>query len=319
MAVSLSKVGKKYEVFNNRSSGYTKTFRLESDSSKMVLMLPPHESMNEIPWVEMMFHGRQLPKDVKASFSIRCQRDSREDADFSKCWACTKAGKHRKMSTAKDDKDYNLAGDYMSRPKPVSQVIDVTPCFNKKGDFKRPLKKCYGKFGKMDDCDDCRFSESCESFVQKWFMPIGVWKEFADHFGDEGDITDFKAAIPIRVKRDGKGLQTRYGTKAFPKFKMEIGSGIVKRIMKKLIDLTKEDPKPSADSTKELNKIYKDFFNLKDVTDSDDDDDDDDDDVKVEKKKKKKDKKKGKKKKSGDLDDLRRQAKRRAKKGKLDR
>jgi len=339
MAVNMKKVNQTYDDYENRKSGFSSNFTIEGSRKgkkrRFILMLPPHENMDEMPFVEIMTHNRELPKDVKgANFSTRCQRDSYDDKDFSKCWPCGRMLHFRKKRKEKDDEYDQKAGQYSPRRKPISQVIDITPCFNKRGELKRELKKCFGKHGKMDDCDDCRFSDVCEKFIMKWYMPIKAWEQFNDHFMDEGDITDLNHAIPIRVTRTGADqYTTKYDTKAFAKSAMKLPKGIQKRIMKRLLDLTAEDPKPTG-TKDEIKQFYKDFYNLADITVGDDDDDDDDDDggkkekkskkSKDKKKSKEKDKKKSKgsdkKKKKKDKDDkLRKDMRRKARKGKLDR
>ncbi|HEC72373.1 MAG: hypothetical protein ACTSW7_01320 [Candidatus Thorarchaeota archaeon] len=346
MAVNMKKVNERYDDYENRKSGFSSNFTIEGSKKgkkrRFILLLPPHENMDEMPFVEIMQHSRELPRDVKgASFSTRCQRDGYDDKDFGKCWPCGRMLNFRKKRKEKGDENDNKAGQFAPKRKPIAQVIDITPCFNKRGELKRDLKKCFGKHGKMDDCDDCRFNDVCEKFVMKWYMPIKAWEQFNDHFMDEGDITDMDHAIPIRVTRSGVGqYDTKYETKAFAKSAMKIAKGIQKRLLKKLIDLTAEDPKPTG-TKDEIKQFYKDFFNLADIAVGDDDDDDDDDDdgggKKEKKSKKNKDKKKSKKKKDKekkneskgsdkkkkkkkDKDDkLRKDMRRKARKGKLDR
>ena len=331
MAVDTKKVAERFSDYENRKSGSSSNFIIEGKKKgkkrHFVIMLPPHENMNEIPFVEFMFHNREVPKDVKgANFSTRCQRDSYDDKDFGKCWPCGRMLHFRKKRIEKDDEFDKKAGQYAPRRKPISQVIDVTPCFDKRGELKRDLKKCFGKYGKMDDCDDCRFEDVCKRFVQKWYMPVKAWEQFNDHFMDEGDITDLNNAIPIRVSRSGIGqFDTKYDTKAFAKSAIKVPKSVQKRIMKMLLDLTAEDPKPKGDR-EELKQYYKDFYNLADITVGDDDDDDDDDDdgkkkekKSKDKKNKKKDKDKKNKKKDKKNDKLRKDMRRKARKGKLDR
>lgn len=242
MAVNVNKMAKKYDDYKNRRTSFGSTFSVEANKSRYILMAPPHENMDELPYVENLYHNRDIPKDVKgAMFSIRCQRDNYDDIDFDKCYACKKMLTYRKKRKSKDDEWDKKAGEYSPRRKPVSQLIDVTPCMNKRGEVKRELKKCFGKHGKMDDCDDCFLTEVCEKFVQKWYMPIRAWEQFNDHFGDEGDLTDLNKAIPVRIKREGKGrYDTKYETKPFTKSAMKIPKGVQKRIMKALLDLTAE-------------------------------------------------------------------------------
>jgi len=355
MAVNLKKMEGKYEDYKNRRT-FGSNFTVEGNKTRFVIMLPPHKNMDEVPYVEKMFHTRDT-KDMKgASFSITCQRDNYDDRDFGKCWACKRSFAFRKKRKEKDDKWDLKAKEHSARRKPLSQVIDITPCINKRGEVRKgkEIKKCFGKHGKMDDCEDCFLTEVCEKFIQKWYMPIRCWEQFNDHFIDEGDLTDLNKAVPVRIKRSGKGqYDTKYETKPFTKSAMKLPSGVQKRIMKGLIDLTAEDPKPSAKTDEDLKKIYKDFFSFADVSVGDDDDDDDDDDDKKDKKdkkektekkstnkkmnkkktdkkktdkkktdKKKTDKKKDKEKKSKRKDDklqLRSKMKNKARKGKLNR
>jgi hypothetical protein len=285
--------------------------------------------MEGMPYIENMYHGRDVPKDMKGvMFSTRCQRDSYED-DVKKCWPCTKAMINRKKKVEKDDEFDQKARMYSARRKAIAQVIDVTPCMNKQNEIRRALKKCFGKHGKMDNCEDCFLNDVCESFIQKWYMPQKCWERFNDHFKDYGDITDMNKMIPVRIKRIGKGqYDTKYDTEVFSKNVMEIPEKLQDRIKKHLIDLTKEDPKPKGD-TEELKKFYQDFYAFADVkADDDDDDDDDDDGGKKKHEKKNKKHKHGKKhrfpreereEKRENRDELRENMKKKARHGKLDR
>ena len=146
MAVNMKKVGDRYSDYENRKDGYSSNFTIEGKKRgsrrRFIYMCEPHENMNEMPFVEFMYHNRELPKDVKgANFSTRCQRDSYDDKDFSKCWPCGRMLHFRKKRKEKDDEFDKKAGQYAPKRKPISQVIDITPCFNKRGEFKRQIPK----------------------------------------------------------------------------------------------------------------------------------------------------------------------------------
>jgi len=312
MAVDMDKMEAKYEEFESKFAG---AFKIEPDSTKWALLMQPHENMNGVPFIINMYHQRQLPADVKGAFSIRCQRDSYEDQiNISKCYGCRQMMKYRKKKQVKDDKWDKKAGQYAPQRKPISQIIDITACFNKDGKFKRDLKKCFGNYGKEEGCDDCRFADSCEKFIQKWYMPVKAWKQCRQHFKDYGDLTDMKAAIPIRIMRTGKGLKSQYETTAFKDYKMELSQQTRKLIKEKLIDLMKEDPKPTGEK-EELDQQYRDFYNLVDLSE----DDDKKKDSKSSNKKDKKEKKNKDKEKNKKVDELRKRMREKARSGKLNR
>lgn len=342
MAVDVDKVERrmvKHKTDKDRKGG-SAYFGIKPDTSKFSYFCPPHANMNGLPWDERMVHKRELPKDVKAAYDLTCQRDN-YDQDPNKCPDCKIMVKERGLKKVKGDKHDERAGEYAPRRKPISQVMDVDCMFNKRGELIKKMKKCFLQFGEHDKCETCFMKESCQRGVQRYNMQVGVWEELGDHIVEEGDVTDPKEALAIRIKRTGSTkTTTRYRTK-IAKETFKIPSEVVARMNEKLVDLSTVEPKPQG-SMKELEKIYADFHEMADIGNEEDsgdslpkcfqkydekkkkkrkcknckvreecvdqDDDDDDDDEP-----KRKPRKKGK------LDKVRSNLKKKSKKGKNDR
>jgi len=324
----LAKLGKRaadHKAGRDRYDG-PGNFIVEADSSRFIILCPPHENMGGYPFVENMYHHRDIPRDANGSFNIRCMRNNYKD-DTNKCAPCTKMVKFRKKRKDKGDKWDEKAREHAPKLKPIGQVIDITCIMRANGEIKKKVKPCFGAYGDEDGCDKCYMRDACEDLPKKYYCPVGVWEELLDHFEDEGDITDLSKAIPIRIKRKGSGrYDTKYKTKAFPKSAIEFPSKARKRIEKALYDLSTLDPKPEG-TADEIKEKYRKFFSLEDIdTDTSGDDDDDEPKRRPRSGGKKKSAKKNNKKKSSENTDkkkrgekLRNKLKKKAKKGKLDR
>lgn len=271
MGVDVDKVERrmdKHKADKERKGG--SYFGVPPDKSRFPYFCPPHPNMNGLPWSERMVHKRELPKDTKAAYDITCQRDN-YDQDVNKCPDCIIMQSERDKKKVKGDEHDERAGQYAPRRKPISQVMDFTPLFNKRGEPVKKLRKCFLQHGEYDKCESCFLKEQCKRGVQRYNMPVGVWEELGDHIVEEGDVTDPKAALCIRVKRTGSGKNTtRYRTK-IAKETIKIPAEVVARMNEKIVDLTTIDPKPEG-TMKELKKIYADFHALADVGDEEDGD-----------------------------------------------
>ena len=282
MAVDLSKVKnratKNQTDKENRGKGSNPYVKLKDGETRYFYWLPPHKNMGGLPWVERLVHKRETPQGSKIPFKIRCQRDNKEQ-DQSKCYACALAKDARALVKAKGDEHDQDAQRYSARRDIVSQVYDVSALYDDSGRLVKKMKKCFLKHGTKEECPSCYLKESCEKGAYDYYMPVGIWDELLDHINEEGDVTDPKNALGIRVKRKGSGrTNTEYKSK-IAKDHFEFSDGAIERMNKKLKDLTNIDSKPTGTS-KELKKIYTDFFEMNDLDSdgaakSDDDDDKD--------------------------------------------
>lgn len=276
-----------YEDYKNNkgNNGPPDYFALDSGETRHVLLAPPHMNMRDKkPWVIKLEHKRDLPQGTKAKFSIMCQR-KRYDEPVTNCPACTNAQAFKEKQKARDDKWYQLFSQWKSKQKRIAQVVDITPMVDPKdpNSFKKKLPKCFLAFGHekvAKKCPDCHMAEVCEQGVVKWYMPHGCWEDMGPHFKMNGNLCNFNKMIPISVTKTGKGKHgTKYSTYAHPALALnleEISPGIVKRFDSKIRDLNEVDPPPEGDPD-ELKKLYRDFFEMKDLEEIDDDNSDDDD------------------------------------------
>jgi len=276
----LAKLGKRaadHKAGRDRYDG-PGNFSVEANSSRYIILCPPHENMRGYPFVENMYHSRELPQGANGSFNKRCLRDNYKD-DIDKCDPCTKMSKYRKKRKEKGDEWDEKAKSYAPKLKPIGQVIDITCLMSNGGELKKKMKPCFGQHGEVDGCGECYMRETCESFIKKYYITIGVWEELLDHFEDEGDITDLNKAIPIRIKRKGAGrYDTKYKTKAFPKSAIEFPKKVAKRIERGLYDLSQLDLKPQG-KPDEIKEEYRRFFALEDIDTKKDSDEDDDKEI----------------------------------------
>jgi hypothetical protein len=265
-----------------------KAFGVDPDSESWVLLCPPKtEAMGGLPWVYRMQHRRDVPAGVNASWNIICQRKNRQD-NIAKCPPCAVWAKYIRKAKAlweelgqpKDERGYRkknkwdkIADRFAAQPIQIAQVIDVSCLFSKEDTkMAKKLKKCFLKYGEVDQCNDCFLAETCEAGVIPWYMPVTIHDRISKiHFKDHGNICDFNRMMPIRVTRVGKGKNdTRYSTDVFEANKLKL-TALADQIDSKMEDLSVIEMPPEG-SYEELKKVYTDFFHMVGV-DSDDVDD----------------------------------------------
>jgi hypothetical protein len=280
MAVDLDKVRKhikkRKEQKERRGKGKSNNVTLKDGKGRYFGFCPPHKNMGGLPWVLRMTHNRELPEEFKRKkpFSKRCLRDD-PDEDISGCPACVRRNKYRDKRKKEKDKWDKLAGKWSPRRAPLTQIMDFTPLYGKDGRLRkgRKVKKCFLDFdADRDECDGCYLAKCCKKGVQRFYTPVDVWDDFSVNLDEEGNITDPNNLLPIRVLRTGTGrYNTDYSTK-IAKDTLKLPKAVVKRMLEKMEDLTKVDPKPEG-SRKEILKEYEDFFNFVDLEDDEDEED----------------------------------------------
>jgi hypothetical protein len=234
------------------AGGGGSNFKIPANSERIIYLCQPHENMGGIPFVKRLYHQRDLPDGSNAQFSVRCQRDDTRD-DLSHCWACRRMAAARRKKLVENDAYDKLASKYSPRKKPIAQLIDITPLFDTKGQVQlvAGLKSCFLQYNQVEGCADCFLKDTCQRGVQRWYMPWKTYQAFTGtHFPFNGDIT--------------KGLTTTYTSQALPHAAMAFEAEVTARIQAAIQDLTPVDPKPTG-TQEELDKIYRDFFELRDV------------------------------------------------------
>jgi len=270
--VDLGKTGKKYadhQAAKDRTR--SSTFSVKGGATAYIYLCPPHENMEGVPFVERLYHQRDIPKGKTGNFSLPCMRDS-FDEDPAKCPGCRKMKGFRKKKQNDGDKWDTLARKHSPRRKPVSQVIDLTSILDADGQWPEgiAIKDCFLNHGQVDGCDDCELVTACTKGISRWYMPVRAWEQFGDHFTDFGDITNPGEACPVRVRRTGSGVRdTRYATSVVVNSKFEMPADVVDRLDEGIQDLTAIDPKPE-EKTDELNARFQAFFDLTDLDDDGD-------------------------------------------------
>jgi len=296
-------------------SGARKVVRFEPDAVSYFRLLPPHESMDGVPWTDVMLHY-----GLKEYEMTRCQREERKDPR-KKCVACRKGDKIYKQASELDEDNASdkkrkkaleeQAKGYMGREHHLFNAIDVTGIHD--GDKHVDvdlIPECYGDKEAYDEekkaCKRCPMSKSCAvGGVQILDAGQTIFDCVMEEVESENEaLFSLKNGVDLRVKRKGKGqFDTKYIPKVLTK-PWSLPKHVRKVVEEGLIDIDGFYPRVDTD---EMKAIVREF-----EAGGSDDDDDDDDKAKTKTKKRrdndddiddKKLSKKGKKSKVDDDDD----------------
>lgn len=228
-------------------------YKAPNGKSALWVLPPTSDAMNGSPTVDILMHNSISPDGSGFGQCCRTHMDQPRD-NCPKCLDVDRLWNKSRELKKEGDKDGAAAAEKLARESGVrvnktAQLIDVTGAYDNKGKLVDQIPNCFGdnfapdvkedeRTEKYSRCRKCTFLSSCQLGVQQWALPKAVYDKMIEAICEENkDITNPAAAYPIRVKRTGQGMKTKYTAELAHKIK--IPAKVVEFAEKHAMDLTK--------------------------------------------------------------------------------
>ena len=219
-----------------------------------LFLCPPHENMDEIPFVLRGKHRNCGPAG-KTDFMCASMDGKKQE----KCIQCVEV----KELYGGTDADKKKASKMRRNQRFYWQIIDCSPLLDLEKGEKPNIPECLLDHPEEEDtktykkrgCKACDWEESCNGGIRAWSVGKKIQKPLLDDledYIDDEDVTNPKECRPVQVTRTGKeAMNTEYsGIKFLKKFKFP--PEVVARIYENLIDLSKVSIPKDEDQMRKL-------------------------------------------------------------------
>jgi len=228
-------------------------FKVPPEGWSRLALLPPHESMDGLPYVARGRHRSCGPENKTEFICLRHE----DQSPLNDCPQCEEVVR---LYTTGQERDKIIASKKRRNQRYYWQCCSLEIM----ADNDPPkMPDCFLQFPADEDdedqtkkrkkvCSVCAWKDDCVQGIMPFSMGVLMFDDIVDLFEQAGDdITNLKALRGIKFKRTGEGQKTKYtgisllATLEFPK-------AVRKHIEDNLIDLTLVSPSKTKEEIKAL-------------------------------------------------------------------